>query len=124
VRRLCASGVYRRWSFMHSVHTIFVQAIQNCRKIKLTYFDNEIKLNLTKLSIPLHHRPLRVEGVESDFYYFWMSKADECKRFLRLSASQILSMDLTDEAFDLGKLTINEGGTERRPSSCALGCIK
>jgi len=95
---------------MHSDHSIFVLGIQKRRKIKLTYFDNEIKLNFTKLSIPLHYRSPRAEGDYSDCYYFWVPEADADKHFLCLSPSQIVSMDLTDEAFDPGKLTINEGG--------------
>jgi hypothetical protein len=93
---------------MHIDHNIFVKGIQSTRKITLTYFDNEIKLNFTKLSVPLYYRPSRHVGNDSDCYYFWFSEAAGAKHFLELPASHIVSMDLTDEVFDPERLTISD----------------
>jgi len=93
---------------MHNDHNIFVLGIQKSRKIRLTYFNAERKLKFTKLSIPLHYRSSRREGTESDFYYFWFSEAAGVKHFLGLPPSRIVSMDLTDEAFDPERLTISD----------------
>ena len=93
---------------MHNDHNIFVLGIQKHRKIRLTYFDHEIKLNFTKLSIPLHCHLPRGEYIGSGFYYFWVSETDDGKHFLGLSASKIVSMDLTDETFDPERLTISD----------------
>jgi len=92
---------------MHNDHSIFVMGIQKRRKIRLTYFDHKIKLNFTKLSVPLYYRPSRHVGNDSDCYYFWFSEAAGVKHFLELPASHIVSMDLTDEVFDPERLTIS-----------------
>ncbi len=93
---------------MHNDHNIFVLGIQKHRKIRLTYFDSEIKLNFTKLSVPLYYCPFRHVGNDSDCYYFWFSEAAGVKHFLELPASHIVSMDLTDEIFDPERLTISD----------------
>ena len=100
---------------MHNDHNIFVLGIQKHRKIRLTYFDNEIKLNFAKLSVPLYYRPSRHVGNDSDRYYFWFSEAAGTKHFLELPASHIVSMDLTDGAFDPERLIIsNEDSSDNK----------
>lgn len=94
---------------MHIDLGIFVLGIQSTRKIRLTYFDDKHKFNFTKLSIPLHYRLRGAGGDYSDCYYFWVPEADADKHFLRLSPSQIVSMDLTEESFDPERLIISEG---------------
>jgi hypothetical protein len=93
---------------MHIDHDIFVQAIQNTRKIRLTFYDDKRKFNFTRLSVPIHYRSPRTKSDCSDCYYFWIPEADTNRHFLRLLPSQIVSMDLTEEAFDPERLTISE----------------
>lgn len=91
---------------MHIDHEIFEQGIQNTRKLRLTFYDDKRKFNFTRLSVPIHYRPPTAKGDSSDCYFFWITDSDTDRHILRLWPSQIVSMDLTEEAFEPEILTI------------------
>jgi len=98
---------------MHSDHHIFVRAIKDKKKVLLDYFDEKIKLNFAKLCVPVHYKSSRTEGGDLDCYYLWDSGGKIGERFLGLSPSQIISMELTEETFDPQKIISMEPTREK-----------
>ena len=65
----------------------------------LNYFDEKHRLNFARLCVPVDCSSSRTEGGDLDCYYLWDLGGESGKRFLALSPSQIVSMELTKEAF-------------------------
>jgi hypothetical protein len=86
-----------------------MQAVRGRRKVIVTYFSGEYKLNLTKLCVPLHYSPPAAGG-ESAFYYSWDSGGDVGERVLALRLSQIIYMELDDETFDPNEYIVPDRG--------------
>jgi hypothetical protein len=84
---------------MHADHDIFMQAVKDRRKVIVTYFSGEYKLNLTKICVPVRYDPTDA-GEESDCYYFWDSEGEVGERVLGLRPSKIIYMEFGDETFD------------------------
>ena len=84
---------------MHCDYYIFTQAIKDKKKMLLNYFDEKLKLNFTRLCVPVHYGSSRTKRGDLDWYYLWDLGGEIGKRFLVLSPSHIVSMELTKEAF-------------------------
>jgi hypothetical protein len=85
---------------MHREHEIFVKAIRDRKRVKLTFFSNEHGDIVDGLFGPIFYRTSRGEE-DSGCYYLWNFESLTGKNFLSLPPSQILSMELTEEPFDL-----------------------
>jgi len=85
---------------MHRYHSIFVQAIRDKRKVKLTFLDREDGDKTEKLCGPIFYSA-SVTGKDSGCYYLWDFETSTSNHFLGLSPPQIVSMELTEEPFDL-----------------------
>lgn len=85
---------------MHCHHNIFVEAIRDKRKVKLTFLSNERGNKTDKLCGPIFYCA-SVTGKDSGCYYLWDFDSDTDNEFLGLLPSQIVSMELTEEPFDL-----------------------
>jgi len=88
---------------LHGDHGVFIRSVQQKKKIKLTFFSRKHSRNVTSLCAPLHYRKDRAglaTGVEEGLgcYYLWDFGAERGNNFLNLSSSQIVSMELTEEA--------------------------
>jgi hypothetical protein len=109
---------------MHRDHNIFEMAIQEKKKVKLTFDSKERNEIKEWLFGPIFYSK-SCDGADSDCYYLWDfdSKADN--NFMGLPPSRIVSMKLSEEPFDCvefftSKRTITvektQSETERRSS--------
>jgi hypothetical protein len=89
---------------VHSEHDIFAKGVEQRRRLKVTFLGNERRRNVAGQCAPLYYSRGKVEGDGLDCYYLWDFEADEGYNFMALSPSQIISMELTDHAFDLDEL--------------------
>ncbi len=80
-------------------HNVFIQAVNDKKKIILTYFSGQQYLYLTRLCVPVQFSSTDLEDA-SGCYYFWDSEADTGERLLALTPSQITNMELSDETFN------------------------
>ncbi|MHC4110653.1 MAG: hypothetical protein ACYSUY_06230 [Planctomycetota bacterium] len=85
---------------MHSDHDIYVKAIRDKKKVKLTFSSNEHSDIGDGLFGPIFYSPT-VAGDDSDCYYLWDFESGTGNNFLGLPPSQIVRMELTKEPFDL-----------------------
>jgi hypothetical protein len=86
---------------MHGEHDIFVQGIDQRRRLKLTFFSRGHGGNLVTPCAPLYYSKGRDEADDLDCYYLWDFEAKRGSNFLALPPSQIVGMELTDHAFSL-----------------------
>jgi len=85
---------------MHCHHNIFVEAIRDKRKVKLTFLSKERGNKTDKLCGPVFYSASVAEK-DSGCYYLWNFESNTGNNFLALSPSQIVSIELTKEHFDL-----------------------
>lgn len=88
---------------MHHDHAVFVRAIKDNKKVKLVFLSDAGGNKAEKLCGPMLYSPLIAgdeTGDESDFYYFWDSESRSGKQFLGFPSNKIVSMELTEQAFD------------------------
>ena len=84
---------------MHSDHDIFIQGIEQEKRLELTFFSRKHRRQAVSLCAPLHYSKGIAAGDEMDCYYLWDFEAEKGSNFLALSPSQIVSMELTEDAF-------------------------
>jgi len=89
---------------VHSEHDIFAKGVEQRRRLKVTFLGNERRRNVSGQCAPLYYSRGKVEGDGLDCYYLWDFEADEGYNFMDLSPSQIISMELTKDAFSLDEL--------------------
>ncbi|MDT8301326.1 MAG: hypothetical protein RQ760_07555 [Sedimentisphaerales bacterium] len=87
---------------MHSDHDIFIQGIQQKKKLRLTFLSEKNPKNLPRQCAPLHYSKGRIEGDNLDCYYFWDLEAAQGSHFLALLPSQISRMELSEGTFKIG----------------------
>jgi hypothetical protein len=90
---------------MHRNHDIFAQAIEDKKKIRLTFLSNADSSSQVKVFGPLFYAPPRV-GCEPDRYYLWDFERNNVSGLL---PSKIVTMELTEETFDSRKFISLEG---------------
>ena len=89
---------------MHKDHNVFIQGMEQEKRLELTFFSAKHSREVVSLCAPLHYSkgpasPARSEGDELECYYLWDFGAKNDSNFLALSPSQIISMKPTDEVF-------------------------
>ena len=85
---------------MRCNHDNFVRAIRDKMKVKLTFCSEERRGRPSLPCGPIIFSP-QVAGEDSACYYFWDFESHTGGSLLVLSPSQIASMELTNEPFDL-----------------------
>ena len=90
---------------MHRNHDIFVQAIEDKKKIRLTFFSDADGNSQVKVFGPLFCAPPHV-GHEPDRYYLWDF---ESTNVFSLLPNKIVSMEPTEETFNSGNFISPEG---------------
>ena len=85
---------------MHCDHDIYVKAIRDRKKVKLTFFHNEHGDIRDGLFGPIFYSAT-IAGEDSDCYYLWDFESGIGDNFLGLPPSQIVRMELTEDPFDL-----------------------
>ena len=103
---------------MHRDHDIFIRSIRDKKKIKLTFVSNERGDTRNGLFGPIFYST-SVAGNDSDCYYLWDFESSSGNHFLGLPPSQIMSMELTKETFDLVEFFTSR--REPGDSQCASG---
>ena len=84
---------------MNAYHGIFLQAIEEKKKIRLLFLDNTGRIE-AKLLIPLDYNPGLRATDKSDCYYFWDSEVGAGGSPLMLLSNQIKEIYLDTDAFD------------------------
>ena len=89
---------------MHRDHDVFIQGIEQEKRLELTFFSRKHRRDVVRLCAPLHYGkgPASLAASAQDeleCYYLWNFGADKGSNFLALSPSQIVSMKLTDDVF-------------------------
>ena len=103
---------------MHRDHDIFVKSTRDKKKIKLTFVSNERGEIRDGLFGPIFYST-SVAGDDSDCYYLWDFESATGNNFLGLPPSQIASMELNKETFDLVEFFTSK--REDNDSQCASG---
>jgi len=88
---------------MHGDHNVFVRAIKEKRKIRLTYLRGNNEETETKLLVPVYYGPETLESI-ADSYHFWDASADTRECIASLPQSEIRRMELSEETFDPANL--------------------
>ena len=84
---------------MHRDHDVFIQGIEQEKRLELAFFSRKHRRDVVSLCAPLHYSKGIAAGDGTDCYYLWDLEAEKGSNFLALSPSQIVSMELTEEAF-------------------------
>lgn len=95
-----------RWRFLgvisvHCDHGIFVQGMEQKRKLKVIFVRGKNIQNQTRECAPLHYSKGQIEGDERDCYYMWDFEAAKDSHFLALPPSQIIKMELAEGKFNI-----------------------
>jgi len=93
---------------VHSDHDIFIQGIEQKKRLKLTFFSEKNLQNLLRECAPLHYSQGRIEGDDLDCYYVWDFEANKGSHFLALCTSQIARVELAEKTFKIEDLTTAE----------------
>jgi hypothetical protein len=86
---------------MNCDHDVFVQGMEQKKRIKLTFHQAKNYRNRVRECAPLHYSRGRVEGDGLDSYYIWDFEAVKDDHFLALSPSQIIRMELAEGKFEI-----------------------
>jgi len=86
---------------VHSDHDIFIQGIEQKRRIKMTFSGKKKLQNLVRQCAPLYYSKGRIERDGLDSYYIWDFEATKGSHFLALLPSQIVTMELAEETFNV-----------------------
>jgi len=89
---------------MHKDHDVFIQGIEQEKRLELTFFSRKHRRNVVSLCAPLHYSkgpagPAPSVEDELECYYLWDFGADKGSNFLALWPSEIVSMKLTEDVF-------------------------
>ena len=103
---------------MHRDHEIFVKSIQDKKKVKLTFVINEHGDIRNGLFGPIFYSA-SIAGDDSDCYYLWDFESSTSNHFLGIPSSQIMSIELTKETFDLVEFFTSK--RETSDSQCGSG---
>ncbi|MHC4324880.1 MAG: hypothetical protein ACYSUX_11475 [Planctomycetota bacterium] len=91
---------------MHRDHDIFIQGIEQEKRLKLTFFSRKLCRHVQSICAPLHFSqgpagPLASEKNKLECYYLWDFEAKKDNNFLALSPSEIVSIKLTEDVFHI-----------------------
>ena len=89
---------------MHNDHEVFIQGIQQKKRLRLTFLSEKNPKNLQRQCAPLHYSKGHIEGDNLDCYYLWDFNAVKANHFLALPPSQIIKMDLAEETFKIEEI--------------------
>jgi hypothetical protein len=98
---------------MHCDHDVFVQGMEQKKRIKLTFHQTKNHRNMVRECAPLHYSRGRIEGDDLDSYYIWDFEAARDSHFLSLPPSQIVKMELAEGLFNIEDLTVRTQKQQR-----------
>jgi len=91
---------------VHRDHDVFIEGIEQEKRLKLVFFCRKHRREVVSLCAPLHFSkgpaglaPGSEDGLQC--YYLWDFGAKKGNNFLALSPSEIVSMKLTKDVFQV-----------------------
>jgi hypothetical protein len=89
---------------VHRDHDVFIQGIEQEKRLKLAFFSRKHSRKVVSVCAPLHYSkgptgPAIGVQDELECYYLWDFGAKKGSNFLALSPSQIVSMKMTEDVF-------------------------
>jgi hypothetical protein len=89
---------------VHRHHEVFIQGVEQEKRIELTFFCRKQQREIVSLCAPLHYSKGSAsfaKGEENglECYYIWDFGAKKDSNFLALSPSEIIRIKLTDIVF-------------------------
>ena len=84
---------------MHRDHDVFTKAIQEKKKVKLTFYGSESNDTKEGLFGPIFYSP-SAAGDDSDYYCLWDFESETGNDFTGLPPSRIASVNLSEQPFD------------------------
>ncbi|GGY93474.1 hypothetical protein [Shewanella fodinae] len=79
---------------------LFIQAIHDKTKIRLTFASKEDGHNLTRICAPMDFGPSRRAHNQDNRYHLWDYDSDKSNHTLSLLPDQIVEMEFLEELFD------------------------
>lgn len=86
---------------MHSDHDIFLKAVEDHRKILLTFSTDPHGGNKVRLVGPMYYGLSRLAQDSLKRYHFWDLQRNQTNNLFNLLPYQIVTMKLTEEDFNL-----------------------
>ena len=110
---------------MHKDHDVFIQGIEQEKRLELTFFSRKHRRNVVSLCAPLHYSkgpasPAPSVEDELECYYLWDFGAKRGSNFLALSASQIVSMEPTEDVFHVQEFYRQSNRAEKPTKSSSV----
>ena len=90
---------------MHSDHKIFIQAIEDKKKVIIQHRNDDGHETYTKICRPLFYIPANGK-TGSAHYYFWGDEREEKGNVFRIATEQIIHIGATQESFDSAGFTL------------------
>jgi hypothetical protein len=78
----------------------FIQAIRDCKKVRLTFFSKEDEGTLIRKCAPMDYGPSRRAKEKNDRYHLWDYESDTEQHTLSLNPEQVKGLDILEESFD------------------------
>lgn len=82
---------------------VFIQAIHDRRRVRLTFFCKEDGCNLTRVCAPMDYGPSRRATQKNDRYHLWDYESDQRNHVLSLDPGQVKAIEVMEETFDPGE---------------------
>jgi hypothetical protein len=103
---------------MDSEHEVFIQGIEQEKKLKVKFFCKKRQREVVSLCAPLHYcggSAVSSTNAESELicYYLWDFGVKNGSNFLVLKPSEIISMEMTDEIFHVQEFYKNVKGQKK-----------
>lgn len=109
---------------MDSEHEVFIQGIEQERRLEVTFLCRKHQREVVSLCAPLHYsKGPAVSSPDAEYelecYYLWDFGAEKDNNFMALSPSEIIHMKLTDDVFHVQEfysLSNSMGKTTKGPN--------
>ncbi len=79
---------------------LFIQAIQNFSKVRISFYSLEDRKILVRICAPLDFGPSRRAKEKNDRFHVWDYDSDKVTHVLSLNPEQVRKIELIDERFD------------------------
>lgn len=78
----------------------FLRAIQDKKKIRLTFISKQDGHEITRICAPMDYGPKRLANNQSDRYHLWDYESDSRHHILSLLPERIVEMEVLAEEFE------------------------
>lgn len=91
---------------MHRNHDVFISALEDRRRVSLTFFSREDNSHLVRSCAPMDFGPSRRAKDQSDRYHLWDYDSDSESHTLGLLPGQVVSIEATSVTFEPAEFVI------------------